>query len=74
MNVHRSNSVSIKEESITAAAAKSALPVGVSGGLLFGMPISDLVQIATLLFLVLQIGLLVPKYWALLKSKLSREK
>lgn len=67
MSIHRSESVN--DESITAAAAKAAFPVGVSGGLLFGMPISDLVQIATLLFLILQIGLLVPKYWTLLKRR-----
>lgn len=68
MNVHRSSSVSLKEETISTAAAKSALPVGVSGGLLFGMPISEVVQWITLIFLVAQIGLIVPKYWAVIKK------
>ena len=67
MNVQGAQDVSIKEETVTAA-AKSAFPVSVTGGLIFGIPISDIVQYATLIFLVLQIGLLTPKYWALFKK------
>jgi len=63
----------MKDETVTTAAAKAALPVGVSGSLIFGYPVSEVVQFITLIFLILQIGLLVPKYWALLKSKLGRK-
>lgn len=72
MNVHRSDSVSIKDETV-AAAAKSALPVSVTGGLIFGVSISEFVQWVTLAFLLLQIGLLIPKYWSFLKGLRRRK-
>lgn len=72
MNVHRSESVSLKEET-AAAAAKSAFPVTVTGGLFLGYNVSDLVQLATLVFLVLQIGLLIPRYLSIIKEKLCRK-
>ncbi|MBD9415913.1 hypothetical protein IB234_15225 [Pseudomonas sp. PDM16] len=49
-------------------AAKAAPPVAVSGAMLFGMTPSEWITALTLLYLVLQIGLLVPKYWEKLRS------
>lgn len=68
MSVNRSEALAIREDTVSAA-TKAALPVSVSGGLVFGIHISELVQWATLLFLALQIGLLIPKYWAFLKKR-----
>jgi len=72
MSVHGSEYVSIKEETVSAA-AKSALPVSVTGGLIFGIPVSEFVQWVTLAFLLLQIGLLAPKYWAYFKRWWGRK-
>ena len=69
MGVHRSVQVSMKEDTAVTAAAKAAWPVGVSGSLFLGIPIAEAVQWATLIFLALQIGLLVPKYWNFLKRR-----
>lgn len=65
MNVHRSESVSLKDETVAAAAAKSAFPISVSGGLLFGAPISVVVQWATLIFVCLQIIQQIPRLVAM---------
>ena len=64
--------MSIKEETATAA-AKAALPISVSGGLIFGMPIGQAVQWVTLAFLVLQIGLLIPRYIQFIKDRWGRK-
>lgn len=61
MTVHRSDSVSIKEE-VAVAAAKAAVPISVSGGLIFGIHIGLAIQWATLIFLILQISLILRKH------------
>lgn len=44
-------------------AAKVAPPVTVSAAHVVGYPINDLVAVATLVYVLLMIGLLIPKYW-----------
>lgn len=44
---------------------KAAPPVAVTGAIVSGMTINDWIAIATLSYLLLQIGLLLPKYWRL---------
>ena len=43
---------------------KAAPPVIVTGSVLFGMTPTEWVTALTVLYLLLQIGLLVPRYWA----------
>lgn len=49
---------------IAVEATKAAPPIIVSGSMLFGMTPAEWVTALTVLYLVLQIGLLVPRYWA----------
>ncbi|WP_256344037.1 hypothetical protein [Pseudomonas costantinii] len=51
-------------QDIAIEATKAAPPIIVSGSMLFGMTPAEWVTALTVLYLVLQIGLLVPRYWA----------
>lgn len=73
MSVHAgSEYVQLKEET-AAAVAKAALPVSVTSGLIFGVSISDAIQWVTLIFLILQIGLLIPKYLDMFRKKRGKQ-
>lgn len=50
-----------------AAAVKMGIASG--GGILTAVTLNEWVALATLVYVVLQIGLLLPKYWRLLKKK-----
>lgn len=51
-------------QDVAIEATKAAPPIIVSGSMLFGMTPAEWVTVLTVLYLVLQIGLLVPRYWA----------
>lgn len=51
-------------QDVAVEATKAAPPIIVSGAMLFGMTPAEWVTALTVLYLVLQIGLLVPRYWA----------
>ena len=55
-------------EDLTIAAAKATPPVAVSGAMLFGMTPTEWVTALTVLYLLLQIGLLLPKYWSQIRA------
>ena len=48
--------------------AKIAPPLAVSGAYIMGMTPAEWVTALTLLYLVMSIGLLVPKYWTQIKE------
>jgi len=50
------------EEQVTVAKIAPA----VAGATIYGLTLQDWVAIATLVYVALQVGLLVPKYWRLL--------
>jgi len=52
-----------------AAGVKAAPAVG--GAFLSGLTLNDWVALVTLIYVVLQIGLLMPKYWAVIKRRLA---
>lgn len=54
--------------SINIEAAKAAPAAAYLGASVFGMPISDIVTIATGVYIVLQIILLIPRYVELVRS------
>lgn len=58
----RSPTVSQPVQEVVFEGAKAAPPVAVTGALLFGMTPADWITALTLLYLLLQIGLMVPKY------------
>lgn len=49
---------------VAVEATKATPPILVSGAMLFGMTPAEWVTALTVLYLLLQIGLLVPRYWA----------
>jgi len=51
-----------------AEAGKATPPVVVSGAMWAGMPLDDLIKIATLVYICLQIGYLLFKYWRMWRS------
>lgn len=51
-------------QDVAVEATKAAPPIIVSGAMLFGMTPAEWVTALTVLYLLLQIGLLVPRYWA----------
>lgn len=51
-----------REHAVAAAAAKAAPPVAVSGAMIAGVPMSDVVLGLTAVYLLLQIGYLVWKW------------
>ena len=51
----------------SSAAAKITPAIG--GTVYAGMTLNEWVALATLVYVLLQIGLLLPKYWALARSK-----
>lgn len=59
---NRSPTVSQPVQEVVFEGVKAAPPVAVTGALLFGMTPSDWITALTLFYLVLQIGLMVPKY------------
>lgn len=54
------------------AAAKIA--VGGGGALLYGLTLNEWVAILTIAYMVLQIGLLLPKYYGMIKKWLSKDR
>lgn len=58
-------------QDLSVEAVKAAPPVAVSGAMLFGMTPAEWVTALTVLYLVLQIGLLVPRYWEQFSSWIS---
>lgn len=52
-------------QDVSTEGLKAAPPVAVTGAIVSGMTINDWIAIATLSYLLLQIGLLLPKYWRL---------
>ena len=48
---------------LTAEALRAAPPVTVAGATIAGVPLNDLILWATLLYLVLQIGFLLYRWW-----------
>lgn len=55
-------------QDIAIEATKAAPPVIVSGAVLFGMTPAEWVTALTVLYLLLQIGLLIPRYWSQFKA------
>lgn len=51
-------------QDVTIEGMKAAPPVIVSGAMLFGMTPTEWVTALTVLYLLLQIGLLIPRYWS----------
>jgi hypothetical protein len=49
-------------------AVKIAPPAAVSGAVIFGMTPAQWITILTLVYLLMSIGLLVPKYWVQLRE------
>ncbi|MGV6475363.1 hypothetical protein [Azotobacter vinelandii] len=58
---------------VAVEAVKAAPPVAVSSAMLLGLSPADWITVLTLVYLLLQIGLLIPKYWAKLSECLSKE-
>jgi len=50
---------------LTAEALRAAPPVTVAGATIAGVPLNDLILWATLLYLVLQIGFLLYRWWTM---------
>lgn len=46
-------------------AAVVKMGIGAGGAVFYGLTLNEWVAVATLLYLAMQIGLLVPKYWRL---------
>lgn len=55
-------------QDVAIEATKAAPPVIVSGAMLFGMTPTEWVTALTVLYLLLQIGLLIPRYWSQFKA------
>ncbi|AZY49666.1 hypothetical protein C0J09_11345 [Bordetella avium] len=49
-------------------AAIIKMGIGAGAATLYGLTLNELVAVATLLYLGLQIGLLLPKYWRLFRA------
>ena len=49
-------------------AAAIKMSIGTGGAVLYGLTLNEWVAVATLAYLALQIGLLIPKYWKLIAS------
>lgn len=58
-------------QDVSLEAVKAAPPVIVSGAMLFGMTPTEWVTALTVLYLLLQIGLLIPRYWAQFRDWIS---
>ncbi|WP_088158064.1 hypothetical protein [Achromobacter xylosoxidans] len=48
--------------------------IGAGGAVFYGLTLNEWVALATLVYLALQIGLLMPKYWRLLRGWWRGEK
>ena len=59
---------------ISVEGLKIAPPAFVTGAVLMGMTPGEWITILTLLYLVMSIGLLVPKYWAQISEWLEKFK
>ncbi|PJM69200.1 hypothetical protein [Achromobacter ruhlandii] len=49
-------------------AAMVKMGIGAGGAVFYGLTLNELVAVATLVYLAMQIGLLMPKYWRLLRD------
>lgn len=49
-------------------AAAIKMGIGAGGALFYGLTLNEWVALATLVYLALQIGLLLPKYWRLVRD------
>lgn len=63
-----------RDHALAAAAAKAAPPVGVSGAMIAGVPMADIVLWLTAAYLVLQIGYLGWKWYGEARQKKGRRK
>lgn len=59
---------------ISVEGLKIAPPAFVTGAVLMGMTPGEWITILTLLYLVMSIGLLIPKYWAQINEWLDKFK
>lgn len=55
-------------------AAVVKMGIGASGAVFYGLTLNEWVAIATLAYMALQIGLLLPKYWKLVTEWLKGRK
>lgn len=51
---------------VASGAAKAAPPVAVSGLTIYGVELSDIVLIATLVYTLVQLFLVMPRFWGLI--------
>ena len=58
---------------VASGAAKAAPPVAVSGLTIYGVELSDIVLIATLIYTVIQLFLVMPRFWALITKPFKGE-
>lgn len=49
-------------------AAMVKMGIGAGGAVFYGLTLNEWVALATLVYLAMQIGLLVPKYWRLVRD------
>lgn len=63
-------STQLKQETMTAVA--KIVPAG-AGAAWYSFTLNEVVAIATLCYIVLQIGLLIPKYIAIIKGRYKKE-
>ena len=59
----------MQDYSIVAEGLKATPVVAVSGLSLFGYPLPDVIQVVTLVYLILQLVLLAPRIWKVLRGK-----
>lgn len=59
---------------IVSGAAKAAPPIAVSGLTVYGIELSDIVLIATLIYTVIQLVLVFPRFWALITKPFRGER
>ena len=59
----KGTNIHMRKDEMAQEALKAAPPLTVTGATLLGVPVSDLVMWATLIYLGLQIGFLLYKWW-----------
>lgn len=63
-------SLSTADITVEGIGLKVAPPVAVSGAVLFGMTPAQWITTLTLVYLIMSIGLLIPKYWTMVSEKI----
>lgn len=64
-------SLSTADITVEGIGLKVAPPIAVSGAVLFGMTPAQWITTLTLVYLIMSIGLLIPKYWAMFSEKIK---